>query len=114
MAKELLLLICVVAIAITIPLAWWNTHTKPICQEPMNTMVKNTIIACNWCEQFLENYNGSLEELVEKYGVAPAICMGRGTCEACVRFYRAYHNLTFDEFPTYCWRSDEGMPCIPR
>lgn len=74
------------------------------CDPELREMVENTKKACDWCEKH--------KYIVENNTtVYLPICVGAGTCWACTEFYREYHNLTFEEFPTYCWRSDESPPC---
>ena len=55
--------------------------------------VKNTFKAIRWCEK---------NDIVN-------VC-SELTCVFCVEKYLEYHNLTKEEFPTYCWRSDEAPP----
>lgn len=61
--------------------------------------VENTLIACEWCESNCSNY----------YEYCPP-CVGGGTCNACVDYYRNHFNLIQEMFPCYCWDSDETIP----
>ncbi len=75
--------------------------------------VENTLKACEWCERVLNSKDFNESDFLNKYGIAPAPCVGLGTCQACCEAYRRYHNLTFGEFPTYCWLSSESPPTTP-
>ena len=61
--------------------------------------VLNTLTACDWCESNCSDY----------YEHCPP-CVGGGTCDACVDYYRNHFNLTQEAFPCYCWDSSESAP----
>ena len=114
MKKEeisIIIVLAAIAIIIFLQMIGLSPRSYLVCTPELKQRVENTVMACNWCEEFMENYNGSIDDLWKRYGVGPAICMGGGTCMACVEFYKLYHNLSDEEFPYYCWSSDEGRPC---